>query len=141
MAKIGRNDPCPCGSGKKLKKCHGGGMTASPLIETALESMYRELHEIEEHSFGQISKSFEELVRDLSSYDRLSSVTAVAALSLVAENRTRIVRLDSLLHFAAIHANGQQPVTVPVLDRWLNQLISHSPLSRREDPAEDIAVA
>jgi hypothetical protein len=22
--KIGRNDPCPCGSGKKYKKCHGG---------------------------------------------------------------------------------------------------------------------
>ncbi len=22
-AKIGRNDPCPCGSGKKFKKCHG----------------------------------------------------------------------------------------------------------------------
>jgi preprotein translocase subunit SecA len=22
-AKIGRNDPCPCGSGKKYKKCHG----------------------------------------------------------------------------------------------------------------------
>jgi hypothetical protein len=21
--KIGRNDPCPCGSGKKHKKCHG----------------------------------------------------------------------------------------------------------------------
>lgn len=21
--KIGRNDPCPCGSGKKFKKCHG----------------------------------------------------------------------------------------------------------------------
>ena len=20
---IGRNDPCPCGSGKKWKKCHG----------------------------------------------------------------------------------------------------------------------
>jgi preprotein translocase subunit SecA len=23
--KIGRNDPCPCGSGKKYKKCHGLG--------------------------------------------------------------------------------------------------------------------
>jgi hypothetical protein len=23
MAKIGRNDPCPCGSGKKYKQCHG----------------------------------------------------------------------------------------------------------------------
>jgi hypothetical protein len=24
MRKIGRNDPCPCGSGKKFKKCHQG---------------------------------------------------------------------------------------------------------------------
>jgi preprotein translocase subunit SecA len=23
MPKVGRNDPCPCGSGKKFKKCHG----------------------------------------------------------------------------------------------------------------------
>ena len=25
--KVGRNDPCPCGSGKKYKKCHGAGAT------------------------------------------------------------------------------------------------------------------
>jgi preprotein translocase subunit SecA len=25
-AKIGRNDPCPCGSGKKYKNCHGAGV-------------------------------------------------------------------------------------------------------------------
>lgn len=24
-AEVGRNDPCPCGSGKKYKKCHGVG--------------------------------------------------------------------------------------------------------------------
>lgn len=31
MSKIGRNDPCPCGSGKKYKKCCGGnqGKTAA----------------------------------------------------------------------------------------------------------------
>jgi preprotein translocase subunit SecA len=23
MARVGRNDPCPCGSGKKYKQCHG----------------------------------------------------------------------------------------------------------------------
>jgi preprotein translocase subunit SecA len=23
MPKVGRNDPCPCGSGKKFKNCHG----------------------------------------------------------------------------------------------------------------------
>lgn len=25
FATAGRNDPCPCGSGKKFKKCHGAG--------------------------------------------------------------------------------------------------------------------
>lgn len=24
VPKVGRNEPCPCGSGKKYKKCHGG---------------------------------------------------------------------------------------------------------------------
>jgi preprotein translocase subunit SecA len=24
--KVGRNDPCPCGSGKKYKKCHGANI-------------------------------------------------------------------------------------------------------------------
>jgi preprotein translocase subunit SecA len=23
LANAGRNDPCPCGSGKKFKQCHG----------------------------------------------------------------------------------------------------------------------
>jgi preprotein translocase subunit SecA len=23
MPKVGRNEPCPCGSGKKYKQCHG----------------------------------------------------------------------------------------------------------------------
>jgi hypothetical protein len=29
--KVGRNDPCPCGSGKKFKQCHGraGGTAAA----------------------------------------------------------------------------------------------------------------
>jgi preprotein translocase subunit SecA len=25
VPEVGRNDPCPCGSGKKYKKCHGAG--------------------------------------------------------------------------------------------------------------------
>lgn len=25
VKEVGRNDPCPCGSGKKYKKCHGAG--------------------------------------------------------------------------------------------------------------------
>ncbi|WP_102377833.1 SEC-C metal-binding domain-containing protein [Raoultibacter timonensis] len=26
FANVGRNDPCPCGSGKKYKKCHGANL-------------------------------------------------------------------------------------------------------------------
>ena len=26
--KVGRNEPCPCGSGKKYKKCHGATAVA-----------------------------------------------------------------------------------------------------------------
>lgn len=35
MAKVGRNEPCPCGSGKKYKKCHGLNAQASALNEVA----------------------------------------------------------------------------------------------------------
>ena len=50
MAKVGRNDPCPCGSGKKYKKCHGnpllplasGGSTTGQLSPKAPFS-FREL--------------------------------------------------------------------------------------------------
>jgi uncharacterized protein YecA (UPF0149 family) len=33
--KVGRNEPCPCGSGKKFKKCHlvrDGEPTAVPVV-------------------------------------------------------------------------------------------------------------
>ena len=33
MPKVGRNDPCPCGSGKKFKKCHGVQEEASATEE------------------------------------------------------------------------------------------------------------
>lgn len=46
--KIGRNDPCPCGSGKKYKKCHGsgsGGRAASQSQPTS-----RSFSTLDEHS-------------------------------------------------------------------------------------------
>ena len=35
MSKVGRNQPCPCGSGKKYKKCHGVDAKAIGLNEVA----------------------------------------------------------------------------------------------------------
>jgi len=47
MAKIGRNEPCPCGSGLKYKKCHaspggppvGKAASAVPNLQHVLEQM------------------------------------------------------------------------------------------------------
>lgn len=39
MKKVGRNDPCPCGSGKKYKKCHG----VSNVVEITAEPYHAEL--------------------------------------------------------------------------------------------------
>ncbi len=36
MAKVGRNDPCPCGSGKKYKQCHSPIEAAEASAERAL---------------------------------------------------------------------------------------------------------
>ncbi|HZM69678.1 MAG TPA: preprotein translocase subunit SecA [Candidatus Cryosericum sp.] len=33
--RVGRNDPCPCGSGKKYKKCHGSGEGQQPTARPA----------------------------------------------------------------------------------------------------------
>lgn len=35
MAKIGRNDPCPCGGGKKYKRCHGSSLAPVALAGSA----------------------------------------------------------------------------------------------------------
>jgi hypothetical protein len=43
MAKIGRNDPCSCGSGKKFKKCHG----VEALSERREESAAARAHAID----------------------------------------------------------------------------------------------
>jgi hypothetical protein len=39
MKKVGRNDPCPCGSGKKYKKCHPGEYDPESVLMRAMPTM------------------------------------------------------------------------------------------------------
>ncbi|MGY0692014.1 YecA family protein [Virgibacillus sp. FSP13] len=46
MSKIRRNDPCPCGSGKKYKKCHGASNATGvnpKLINDSLDRLHQEV--------------------------------------------------------------------------------------------------
>lgn len=50
MAKVGRNDLCPCGSGKKYKKCHGGIAHLERIAQVmATVPGMRARHEAKEH--------------------------------------------------------------------------------------------
>jgi hypothetical protein len=60
MTKVGRNNPCPCGSGKKYKKCHGAiahldrtsaVMAAAPGVSAGLEA--KEHQRIEQQGLGR----------------------------------------------------------------------------------------
>ncbi len=141
MAKIGRNEPCPCGSGRKYKKCHGEVASAPPAAAiAALEEWFRETDEIDVYPFDRMGAKFAELAADLAAFDPISCVIAIAALSTIADNRNRMVRLDALLHLAAVHCQGTKQPTIDSLNRWLNQMLAGTALSRREDPAEDVAI-
>ncbi len=50
MAKIGRNVPCPCGSGKKYKQCHGP-------IDAARESEQRQLKQAQETLLAKVMEA------------------------------------------------------------------------------------
>jgi len=66
--KAGRNDPCPCGSGKKYKKCHGQG-GPKKFVATVIQSGGESL-------FGRISSTAKGIasgeIKGVSLKDRVS---------------------------------------------------------------------
>ena len=86
MAKVGRNAPCPCGSGKKYKKCcflRQDGKTQSAELQMRFTPVYTEL--------DQFSNS----VVDLIAQNKLDEAEAVSR-SLLADYPDQIDGLDRL---------------------------------------------
>ncbi|HRD54879.1 MAG TPA: SEC-C metal-binding domain-containing protein [Parachlamydiaceae bacterium] len=58
QAKVGRNDPCPCGSGKKFKHCcfltKGGAGTKKKLTAKWINAPQKEAPNLIERTFGQV---------------------------------------------------------------------------------------
>lgn len=51
--KVGRNEPCPCGSGKKLKKCHGVNHMGKGIVSDNSEGQFTDtLVSVDEGSTG-----------------------------------------------------------------------------------------
>jgi hypothetical protein len=41
--RVGRNDPCPCGSGQEFKKCHGAVIAVQSLSKEGMRHLHRVL--------------------------------------------------------------------------------------------------
>ena len=59
MFKVGRNDPCPCGSGKKFKKCHMG--REHELIEPLPADAAQKITALPEVSYGRSQEMLDRL--------------------------------------------------------------------------------
>jgi hypothetical protein len=58
MARIGRNDPCPCGSGKKFKKCCVGKQAVQAPAQTEPPSINREVKKIQASAVAKKATMF-----------------------------------------------------------------------------------
>ncbi|MBQ0139152.1 MAG: SEC-C domain-containing protein [Kurthia sp.] len=66
---IGRNDPCPCGSGKKYKKCHGKNAEGNiqQLVNDELNRLERSfIQEVNPASNYKMNQSYQKLSEELS---------------------------------------------------------------------------
>ncbi|HET7628678.1 MAG TPA: SEC-C metal-binding domain-containing protein, partial [Bacillales bacterium] len=70
MAKIGRNDPCPCGSGKKYKKCCAGKVIDAAaekdrIVKRELEQVHAALSERYDHYLHEAAEALDEIRKEV----------------------------------------------------------------------------
>ncbi len=137
--KIGRNEPCPCGSGKKWKKCHGAPADDSGK-QFPRDDFFEAFKVDRSLKILDILPQLSKLTKELRQFDLVKVLSAAAAVASLADNHTLTFRLDTLIFLAASHCAGDRVPAVADLRRWLNADITASDVYRFEDPPEDFAV-
>lgn len=117
MGKIGRNDPCPCGSGKKYKQCH------LKLEDNAIGT------KVQNTKSSQMD--FDSL---LASYNSIQILGLLGALQLHPENHGRNVRFEqlSLATLRQFDPNDEKPLAT--WDRLKEVIESYTDGEAMEDP-------
>ena len=134
--KVGRNDPCPCGSGKKFKKCCGNEANAAPVEDSKDGGVGRAI----EWLTSRHAKAVKTAVRDMLN-DDLDNEEQAALQKIVDEDwqGVQINAMEWLLAEGSIAIKGARrnvaelllgaggPPFAPGQRRWIEQL-SRKPL-------------
>ncbi|MCY6483795.1 SEC-C domain-containing protein [Clostridium aestuarii] len=83
--KIGRNDPCPCGSGKKYKKC-----CMNRMIESKNNADYNKNQLLVSSDFQRIATKVLPIKNILSEYDFNDLVIAIYCINISLDNRSAL---------------------------------------------------
>ena len=94
--KTGRNDPCPCGSGKKYKKCCGSGKSDSNIIEAA-----------ERFSQTKGSTPFSELPRHFNQSLGSEEATFMESIGMPNKATAEIKRMEALMQGKSFHSEQE----------------------------------
>lgn len=120
MAKIGRNDPCPCGSGKKYKKCchgKGSGKPKNASNGTTSSTSFQQAKHMAEQWLGQTAlgkagqKKKMSLVLDRYTLTEPGAVAKVKALGKESDGRVQFYEGQQLIGEADFSAPGHLLLT------------------------------
>ncbi len=113
--KIGRNDPCPCGSGKKYKKCCGQVADAAASDEESGEGgVERCITWLMLHHEDAVRAALQDMVETWAGADGEDEEEALARLDEETWRMIRINLMESLLAGERIDVHGQW-ISVPEL--------------------------
>lgn len=108
VRRVGRNSPCPCGSGKKYKRCH---MRIAPAVTTQA---------------GDPSGT-DGLRRDFRRFSQIELVSALAGLQMFPPNHSQTIRLQVATRAACSMTGGGS--CRPTETQLANILEQHLPAS------------
>jgi len=110
MGTTGRNDPCPCGSGKKYKKCHWQEVQVSVPKSISTNTAEPSYTYLKDHNLIELLKTF-------------------AGLTVTPENHGKYFRLERLLIHSVLADSDQMAVPQsPSLKTFLDKEFESEPM-------------
>lgn len=90
---------------------------------------------------GSVAARLNKLVRRLAKFSFPSVAQPLAGLLTRPENHPASVRLEALIHLAALACRGGSAPTLAQLREWLNGILADDLIAELEDPVEDVFVS
>jgi hypothetical protein len=90
---------------------------------------------------GLISKRLDRLCQRLKKYSFSEIARKVGGLLTVPDNHPASLRLETLIHLAALNSRGKSVPTPAHIREWINDFLFRDPITHMEDPVEDVFVS